>query len=86
MSRSLIIAAALTALVAAPAAAAAAAAAAGEAQSTPAKQSKPAAQKSKETKYCLTYEAITGSRTEKTECRTRAQWAKEGIDVDKPNS
>ena len=84
MSRTIIIAAALTALVAAPAAAAAAAA--GETQSTPAKQSKPAAQKSKETKYCLTYEAITGSRTEKTECRTRAQWAKEGIDVDKPNS
>ena len=79
MSRTLII-AALTALVATPAAAA------GEAQPAPAKESRPAAEKSKETKYCLTYEKITGSRTEKTECRTRAQWAKEGIDVDNPNS
>ena len=79
MTRTLII-AALSALVATPAAAA------GEAQSASAKESRPAAEKSKETKYCLTYEAITGSRNEKTECRTKAQWARMGIDVDKPNS
>ena len=80
MSRTLII-AALAAFVATPAAAA------GEAQSAPAKESRPAAGKAKETKYCLAYEPITGSRTEnKTECRTKAQWAKDGIDVDRPNS
>ena len=78
MSRTILI-AALTALIATPAAAE-------DRQSAPAKESSAAAKKAKELKYCLTYEPITGSRTEKVECRTKAQWAKEGIDIDNPES
>lgn len=33
-------------------------------------------------KYCVEVEAGTGSRLNMTECKTRAQWAKEGVDVD----
>lgn len=79
MSRTLMI-AALTALVATPALAA------GKQQSAQGKESRAAAEKSKETKYCLTYEKTTGSRIEKTECRTKAEWADEGINVDNPES
>jgi hypothetical protein len=75
MSRTVII-AALTALIATPAAAA------GNSQSAPAKETRPAAEKSKATKYCLTYEKTTGSRIEKTECRTKADWAQQGINLD----
>ena len=57
------------------------AAAAGR-QSTPAKENREAAEKGKPTKYCLAYEKTTGSRIEKTECRTKAEWAEEGIDID----
>jgi Ni/Co efflux regulator RcnB len=75
MSRTLII-AALAAFVATPAAAA------GNSQSAPAKESRAAADKSKATKYCLTYERTTGSRIEKTECRTKAEWAQLGVNLD----
>ena len=79
MSRTILI-AALTALVATPAIAA-------DRQSAPAKEGSAAAKKDKETKYCLAFEPVTGSRTEnKTECRTKSQWAKEGIDLDNPES
>ena len=33
-------------------------------------------------KYCVTVEPPTGSRLNMTECKTRAEWAKEGVDVD----
>jgi hypothetical protein len=79
MSRTLII-AALTALVATPALAA------GKQEPAPSKESHPAAEKSKETKYCLTYDKTTGSRIDKTECRTKADWAEHGIDLDNPDS
>jgi hypothetical protein len=79
MSRVLVI-AALSALVATPAAAA------GEVQPAPTKESRPAADKSKATKYCLAYDDTTGSRIRKTECRTKAEWANEGIDIDNPES
>jgi hypothetical protein len=36
--------------------------------------------------YCIVMEPFTGSRTSKTECKTREQWAREGVDVDKPQS
>ena len=42
---------------------------------------KPAAAKD-QTKYCIRFEAFTGSRISKTECRTRAEWARQGVDVD----
>lgn len=35
-----------------------------------------------QTKYCLQIEASTGTRISKTECRTRAEWAELGVDVD----
>ena len=75
MSRTLMI-AALAAFVATPAAAA------GNSQSAPAKESRAAAEKAEATKYCLTYEKTTGSRIEKTECRTKDDWAELGINVD----
>jgi hypothetical protein len=33
------------------------------------------------TKYCFT-SGVTGSRIEKQVCKTRAEWAREGVDVD----
>lgn len=38
---------------------------------------------SKETKYCIEYEKMTGSRIRHTECRPKADWATRGVDVDK---
>ena len=35
-----------------------------------------------QTKYCIEVEASTGSRISKMECRTRADWAQLGVDVD----
>jgi len=35
-----------------------------------------------QTKYCMQVEASTGSRISKTECRTKAEWAQLGVDVD----
>lgn len=36
-----------------------------------------------ETRYCMRIEAITGSRLEELKCWTRAEWAEQGVDVDK---
>ncbi|NUT01496.1 MAG: hypothetical protein HOP96_11015 [Sphingomonas sp.] len=36
-----------------------------------------------DTLYCMHIEAITGSRLEKTKCWTRAEWAEQGVDVDR---
>lgn len=36
-----------------------------------------------ETKYCMRIEAITGTRIEEVKCWTRAEWADQGVDVDK---
>src|SRR4051812_34730012 len=33
--------------------------------------------------YCMRLEAITGSLAERIECWTRAEWADQGVDVDK---
>ena len=39
-----------------------------------------------QTKYCISYEDVTGSRTSGGKvCRTRAQWAADGVDVDHPS-
>ena len=43
------------------------------------KSSKAAA--AKETKYC-TKEANTGTRLETKDCRTKAEWAREGINIE----
>ncbi|NUT00895.1 MAG: hypothetical protein HOP96_07985 [Sphingomonas sp.] len=34
-------------------------------------------------KYCIAYDNIVGSRVSRQECKTKAEWAKERIDVDK---
>lgn len=36
-----------------------------------------------ERKYCIQYEKMVGSRLERQECKTKRQWVKEGVDVDK---
>lgn len=75
MSRTILI-AALAAFVAAPAAAA------GSQQSAPAKAPRAATAKGGEKKYCLVIDKVTGSRVEKTECKTKRQWAWDGVNVD----
>ncbi len=35
------------------------------------------------TRYCMKVEAVTGTRHERTECWTRAQWSAQGVDVDR---
>ena len=42
--------------------------------------------KSKAQLYCLTYDYLVGSRTRQQECKTKAQWKDEGIDVDHPDA
>ncbi|QDP19101.1 hypothetical protein [Sphingomonas xanthus] len=34
------------------------------------------------TRYCMKAEPATGSRVEAVRCWTRAEWAKQGVDVD----
>lgn len=36
-----------------------------------------------ETRYCMHIEAVTGTRLEAVKCWTRAEWAAQGVDVDK---
>ena len=36
-----------------------------------------------ETKYCIEYEAIVGTLINRVDCMTKAQWALEGVDVEK---
>ena len=36
-----------------------------------------------ETRYCMKVEAVTGTRHERTECWTRAEWSAQGVDVDR---
>ena len=57
------------------AASAAPAAAAPEARVAPAGTS--------DTRYCMKIEWITGSRLERVKCWTRAEWAAQGVDVDR---
>lgn len=43
-------------------------------------QAAPSADQAK--KYCIRFASDTGSRINRVECRTRAEWAKLGVDVD----
>ena len=36
-----------------------------------------------DTRYCMKIEWITGSRLERVKCWTRAEWAAQGVDVDR---
>ena len=46
-----------------------------------AKSSKSAAADQK--KYCVAYDGVVGSRVTKQECKTKAEWAKDRVDIDK---
>jgi len=37
-------------------------------------------------KYCIKFDDITGTRISRQECRTKKQWADEGVQVDRKNS
>jgi len=67
-------------LAAAPAAAAVAPPAAAAATDAPAAAA-PAGTAA--TRYCMKVEAVTGTRLEKIECWTRAEWSAQGVDVDR---
>ena len=67
-SKNILVLAGLT-LIASPAAAA----------QQPAAKGQPRAQ---EKTYCLQLEPNTGSRLSRTACKTKKEWAQEGIDVD----
>jgi hypothetical protein len=34
-------------------------------------------------KYCIAYDKVVGSRISQTECKTKAEWAKQHVDVDR---
>ena len=34
-------------------------------------------------KYCVAYDGVVGSRVTKQECKTKAEWAKDRVDIDK---
>lgn len=36
-----------------------------------------------ETKYCIEYEKMVGSHIRRAGCKTRAEWARDGFEVDK---
>ena len=37
----------------------------------------------KEQKYCIKFESSTGTRMKSTECKTKAEWAREGIEINR---
>jgi hypothetical protein len=39
----------------------------------------------KEKKYCVQYSDTTGTRVPVRECRTKAEWARDGVQVGKPS-
>jgi hypothetical protein len=56
-------------------------------QTTSASKDPPAKQASQgqSVKYCVETEPFTGSKISKTECKTKAEWATEGVNVDQLN-
>ncbi|HKP34715.1 MAG TPA: hypothetical protein VJT70_08055 [Sphingomicrobium sp.] len=42
----------------------------------------PKAKAQEQPKYCFQYEQDTGSRISRMECKTKAEWARLGVDVD----
>ena len=73
MTSKQIIAAVGMALIAVPASATINTAAAKTAKSASADQKK----------YCVAYDGVVGSRVTKQECKTKAEWAKDRVDIDK---
>jgi hypothetical protein len=54
-------------------------------QATSASKPAKAANENQAVKYCVETEPFTGSKIAKTECKTKAEWAAEGVDVDQLN-
>jgi hypothetical protein len=48
-----------------------------------AKAGKDAAASVDQRKYCISYDNIVGSRVSRTECKTKEEWARQRVDVDK---
>ena len=72
-------------MIFAPASASATAATANTSATNPQNSPSPAAAQAKPAKpvkYCVEMEPFTGSRSTTTECMTKEQWAREGVDVD----
>lgn len=40
--------------------------------------------KTQQTKYCIS-DVLTGTRMTTKQCKTRKEWADEGVDIDRPN-
>ena len=34
-------------------------------------------------KYCIAYDNVVGSRVARHECKTKREWARQGVDVDR---
>ncbi|OYY72882.1 MAG: hypothetical protein B7Y47_01630 [Sphingomonas sp. 28-63-12] len=56
------------------------------AEPTPAPQSPSEEARADGRKYCAKSEALTGSRLPRRICKTRADWARDGVDVDHPSA
>ena len=52
------------------------------AAASPGPTSRPSPTDSADTRYCLRVEAFTGTRIERVQCWTRAEWTEQGVDVD----
>lgn len=57
-------------------------AAAADSPASPASAKSTKAAAGKQATYCIQYEPDTGSRIAATECKSKAQWEKEGVNVD----
>lgn len=40
-------------------------------------------QSADQTKYCVAYDSIVGSRVSKQECKTKEEWKKDRVDIDR---
>jgi len=47
------------------------------------KSGKDAAAAVDQKKYCIQYDNVVGTRVARTQCKTKSEWAKERVDVDK---
>jgi predicted alpha/beta hydrolase family esterase len=36
--------------------------------------------------YCISYDDLVGSRVRQQECKTKAKWAEQGVDVEHPDA
>ena len=53
------------------------------ATSASAATSNPSRKAAGETRFCISYHPVVGSRIGRVDCMTRTEWAREGVNVDK---